>query len=170
MEGEKNIHPLDDGPFSGDGSGLSARLFSKYGATIIGAVHLKMPDSVADVKALKRPFEENRRIVIDATIKLEKAVEKLKAGSLPREGLGLIPRLCGFFGQRLYFGHKTKKYSNKLKIDPNKCIGCEKCASICPMKTSSSETNRLIQTINAPCAIGASAIVQAKPSPCLEKT
>lgn len=122
------------GLFSGDGSGLSARLFAKYGAMIVGGVHLKMPDSVADVKALKRPLEENRRIVAEAMTKLEEATEKLKAGSPPREGLGFIPRLCGFFGQRLYFGHKTKKYSNKLKIDHDKCIGCGKCTSICPMK------------------------------------
>ena len=36
--------------------------------------------------------------------------------------------------KRLYFGHKTKEYSSKLKIDENKCVGCGKCEALCPMQ------------------------------------
>jgi len=32
------------GLFSGDGTGCTARLFRKYGADVIGGLHLKMPD------------------------------------------------------------------------------------------------------------------------------
>jgi ferredoxin len=32
------------------------------------------------------------------------------------------------------FGHKTGRYSSKLKIDNDKCIGCGLCAKLCPMK------------------------------------
>ncbi len=28
----------------------------------------------------------------------------------------------------------TRKYSDKLKINADKCIGCGKCADLCPMK------------------------------------
>lgn len=42
------------GAFSGDGAGVSARLFRKYGAEITGGLHIKMPDCIGDVKALKK--------------------------------------------------------------------------------------------------------------------
>lgn len=41
------------GLFSGDGAGVSARLFERYGAQVWGGLHLKMPDCICDVKALK---------------------------------------------------------------------------------------------------------------------
>ncbi|WP_334309346.1 MULTISPECIES: 4Fe-4S dicluster domain-containing protein [Clostridia] len=38
------------------------------------------------------------------------------------------------FGQRLYFYNRTKRYTDKLKIDSSRCIGCGQCAAVCPMK------------------------------------
>ena len=46
--------------------------------------------------------------------------------------MGTLSRLAGFLSQRLWFGHRTRKYSDKLKVDADKCIGCSKCAKICP--------------------------------------
>ena len=122
------------GLFSGDGSGNLGRLVKSYGAEVIGGLHLKMPDSIADEKALKRPLEKNKELVIQAEQKIKECVRQLKEGHPPLEGMGLLYRLAGFFGQRLYFGHKTKKYSSKLKIDKEKCIGCGKCEKLCPME------------------------------------
>lgn len=122
------------GLFSGDGAGVLARLLQKCGAKIVGGVHLKMPDSIGDEKVLKRPCEKNVELVRRAEQKARRAAEALKAGQPPREGLGLLSRMAGLFGQRLYFGYKTKNYSDKLKIDPKKCVGCGKCAALCPMK------------------------------------
>ena len=34
--------------------------------------------------------------------------------------------------QRLWFGYRTRKYSDRLKVDADKCIGCTKCVKICP--------------------------------------
>lgn len=51
------------GLFSGDGAGILARRLRKYGASVTGGLHLKMPDSIADEKALKRPLEKNRALV-----------------------------------------------------------------------------------------------------------
>ena len=39
----------------------------------------------------------------------------------------------GLFGQRLYFKHKVKDYSNNLKFDKEKCTKCGKCTKACPM-------------------------------------
>ena len=121
------------GLFSGDGSGMLGRLLENYGAEVIGGLHLKMPDSIADEKALKRPLEKNKEIVRQAEQKIKKSVRQLKEGHPTQEGIGTLYRLAGFWGQRAYFGHKTREYSSKLKIDEEKCVGCGKCKKLCPM-------------------------------------
>ena len=45
--------------------------------------------------------------------------------------------MAGLFGQRLYFYNKTKNYTDKLKIDKKKCIGCGQCIKLCPMQNIS---------------------------------
>lgn len=122
------------GLFSGDGAGCSARLFRKYGGRIIGGLHLKMPDCIGDEKALKRTREQNHLLVAAAEDKIKKAAEDLKHGNpMRKEGLGFWSHMAGLFGQRLWFFHKTKKYFGKLSIEEGKCIGCGKCAELCPM-------------------------------------
>lgn len=122
------------GLFSGDGAGILARRLHKYGAQIAGGLHLKMPDSIADEKALKRSLEKNKELVKLAEQKIDAAVQDIKKGKAPKEGIGLLYHLAGLFGQRLYFYNKTRQYSGKVKIDLEKCIGCGKCALLCPMK------------------------------------
>lgn len=122
------------GMFSGDGAGNLARLLKKYGGIVIGGLHLKMLDSICDEKLLKRSFEANQAILEHAHHKIEKAASHLMEGNPPQEGLGFFYHLAGLFGQRLYFYNKTKHYSDKLKINKSKCIGCGKCIALCPMK------------------------------------
>lgn len=121
------------GLFSGDGSGCSARLFVKYGADITGGLHLKMPDCIGDEKALKRTKEQNRLLVTAAENKIRKAAESLNNERPMKEGLGFWYHMAGLFGQRLWFYKKTKKYSDKLRIDREKCTGCGICVAACPM-------------------------------------
>ena len=122
------------GLFSGDGSGMLGRLLHGFGAEVIGGLHLKMPDSIGDEKALKRPLETNRELVRSAESKIKESVRLLKEGKPTREGLGPLYQMAGLFGQRLYFGHKTKEYSSKLKINSDKCVVCGLCVKLCPMK------------------------------------
>lgn len=122
------------GLFSGDGAGILGRLLQSYGAEVIGGLHIKMPDSIADERVLKRPLEKNKQLVINAEKKIKKAVCNFKEGNPPQEGLGIIYRMSGFLGQRLIFRNKTKNYTDKLKIDTQKCIACGRCIKICPMK------------------------------------
>ncbi len=121
------------GLFSGDGSGILGRLLHGFGAEVIGGLHLKMPDSIGDEKALKRPLEKNKELVRAAESKIKESVRLLKEGKPTREGLGPLYQMAGLFGQRLYFGHKTKEYSSKLKINADKCVGCGLCVKLCPM-------------------------------------
>ena len=61
---------------------------------------------------------------------------------MPQDGLGIFCRIAGILGQRLYFYNKTRNYSDKLKINSEKCIGCGKCAQLCPMKNISVRDNK----------------------------
>ncbi|MGN1202833.1 MAG: EFR1 family ferrodoxin [Eubacterium sp.] len=121
------------GAFSGDGAGCTARLLKKYGATILGGLHIKMPDSVCDSKLLKKTIEQNKEIVIKADKKIEFAAQQIKQEKYPKDGITLISHIIGLLGQRLWFYRKTTGYTDKLKISKN-CIGCELCVSLCPMK------------------------------------
>jgi len=121
------------GLFSGDGAGVLGRILEKHGADILGGLHLKMPDSIGDERALKRPLDKNKELVRKAEDKIKKSVRLVKSGKPPQEGIGVFCRMAGFFGQRLYFGYKTKNYSDKLRIDEDKCVGCGRCETLCPM-------------------------------------
>lgn len=130
------------GLFSGDGAGCAARLLKRYGAEIVGGLHLKMPDCIGDEKLLKKTKEENRLLVKQAEEKIEKAALALKDGHAPQEGLSLLCHMAGLFGQRLWFYRKTAHYSHKLKI------------------------NWRCTAANAPCVIAASAIARTRRSRC----
>lgn len=132
-EGKKVFVIATMGLFSGDGAGILGRLLQQYGAEILGGLHLKMPDSIGDEKVLKRPLEKNKELVKKAEQKIRKSVQLLKAGKPTQEGIGILYRMAGFFGQRVYFGHKTKNYSDRLRVEEDKCIGCGKCEKLCPM-------------------------------------
>ena len=102
---------------------------------------MKMPGSIADEKALKRPMEKNVELVKKAEKKISDTVRDIKNGKPLQEGIGLLYHFVGLFGQRLYFYNKTKKYTDKVKIDTGKCIGCGKCAELCPMKNLNIENH-----------------------------
>ena len=70
--------------FSGDGAGILARHLQRYGAHITGGLHLKMPDSISDVKALKRPLAQNKRTVKKAEKKIACAANRMKHGKPPQ--------------------------------------------------------------------------------------
>ena len=121
------------GAFSGDGAGCTARLLKKHGAVILGGLQIHMPDSVCDSKLLKKTLEENRKIVIAADEKTEKAAQGILNGKYPKEGITFFSHIIGLLGQRLWFYGRTRSYSDKLKINEN-CIGCGLCSRNCPMK------------------------------------
>lgn len=121
------------GLFSGDGAGCSARSLKKYGANIVGGLHIKMPDCIGDSKLLKKTPEQNKAIIKAAEGKIQAAAMALKKGKPPKNGLDFFCHAAGLFGQRLWFYNKTKGYSSHLTIHHQRCIGCGKCVELCPM-------------------------------------
>lgn len=96
-----------------------------------------MPDCVGDVKALKKTLSKNKEIISEAKIKMDKALIRYKTNNPTQDGMNIFDLVAGLFCQRLYFLNKTSNYSDKLKVDTDKCIGCGKCAVLCPMNNIS---------------------------------
>ena len=92
-----------------------------------------MTDCIGDVKLLKKPLDKNRKTISKAERKMDLAIHKIKKGIYPKEGLNFFCRIAGAFGQRLYFGGKTKHYYTKIRTDERKCVKCGLCVSLCPM-------------------------------------
>lgn len=132
------------GAFSGDGAGVAARLFGKFGAEVSGGLHLKMPDCIGDVGLLKKPPDENRKMIAQAARKIDSAAERFSNGKPPRDGLSFFHHIAGLFGQRLYFSGKTKNYTQNPKIDGGKCVGCGVCERLCPMANIKVENGRAL--------------------------
>lgn len=132
-ENKKVLCVATMGLFSGDGAGCSARLLKRYGAKVVGGLHIHMPDSVCDVRLLKKSIKKNMEIIKTADRKIEECAEKIKLGKYPKDGLYFYDRIAGFVCQRFWCYGKTKDYSDKLKIS-NACMGCGLCTHICPMK------------------------------------
>lgn len=142
-EGKKVLCVATMGAFSGDGAGCTARLLKKYGAVILGGLHIKMPDFVCDSKLLKKTLEENRKIVMQADKKIEVVAAQIKQGRYPKEGITFISHIAGLFGQRLWFYGKTSGYTDKLKISSD-CVGCGLCVSLCPMKNITLKNDKAV--------------------------
>ena len=149
---DKNIFIIATmGLFSGDGTGCSARLFRKYGANILGGLHLKMPDCIGDVKVLKKTLEKNRKIVEDADRKIKRTVRNIKNEQFSQDGLTFIDHVAGLLGQRLWFYGKPYRLKEKLKIDYEKCVSCGKCSNICSMGNIKMIENKPVPQNNCTC-------------------
>lgn len=142
-KGKKVLCVATMGLFSGDGAGCSARLLKKYGAKVVGGLHIQMPDSVCDVKLLKKSVEQNREIIKAADRKIEETAEKIKKGKYPHDGIYFYDRIAGLLCQRLWYYGKTKDYANDLKIG-SECIGCGLCEKRCPMRNLHVENGKAI--------------------------
>lgn len=130
------------GAFSGDGTGCAARLLKKYGAKIIGGLHLRMPDAIGDVKMLKKSREQNKLIIKQTEDKIQKSAEMIKNGKYPKEGLHFYNHIAGLFGQRLWFLQSAKKHRHDLCVDFEKCSGCGLCQKQCPTKSIQIENGK----------------------------
>lgn len=145
-QGKKIFLITTMGLFAGDGTGCAARLLKKYGAVITGGLQIVMPDSIGDCKALKKTREQNKAVIEKADKRIIEVASQMRAGKYPKEGLSFASHLAGLFGQRLWFYNKTTGYTDKLKIDPSKCIGCGHCAKNCPTQNIRIEDGKAVSS------------------------
>lgn len=139
----------------GDGAGRGARLFKKFGADVLGGLHIRMPDSVSDYKEKKsdaelsseklaaelrkRESEQkkryglNRGLIEKADKKIEETAKEIRKGKYPSDGLGFFCRLSRSSAAGPGESALTKGYTGKLKIDESLCDGCRICAQQCPL-------------------------------------
>ena len=143
-QGKKIFLITTMGLFAGDGTGCAARLLQKYGAEITGGLQIVMPDSIGDCKALKKSKEQNKAVIEKADKRVTEAAKRIREGNYPKEGLSFAAHLAGLFGQRLWFYNKTTGYTDKVKIDPAKCIGCGICAKNCPTQNIKIEDGKAV--------------------------
>ena len=107
-------------------------------------MHVKMPNSIGDQKILRKSLKDNKIMVQKAEDKIIQVVKTLKANKSYKEGLSIFSCILGLLGQRLWFYVKTREYSNTLKIDSSKCMGCKKCVLLCPMHNITMQDNKAV--------------------------
>ena len=115
--------------FSGDGAGCAARILRRAGARITGSVHVKMPAFILDVAIFSYSAQKNERLIKEANAKLERVAEAFAACKPPQEGLGVLCRIAGLLGQRLWMKiwDKTPFARRKPSLDTARCNGCGEC-------------------------------------------
>ena len=122
--------------FSGDGAGCSARILRRAGAKITGGAHIRMPVFILDVAIFSYSAQKNERLIKEANAKLERVAKAFVAGNPPQEGLGMLCRIAGLLGQRLWMKiwDKTPFARRKPSLDTARRSGCGECAKSCPMQ------------------------------------
>lgn len=119
--------------FSGDGSGVSARLLQRYGADILGGIHIRMPDNICDERVLKRTYEKNCLLIQNAQDRMIQCSEDFMNGRYEKNGLGFFSRTAGLLIQRLWTYNRPRKFYCKVHIHKDKCIRCRQCVNVCPL-------------------------------------
>jgi len=123
------------GFFNAYGAGYAARLFKDRGAEFIGSLQLNMPDNIRDMLIMEIVFSKNYKKIIDkADRKIIRAVNKFKENKPVKSGLSAFNIIIGGFLKVLWFYPKTDKYIKAPKVNNERCNGCGKCATLCPMK------------------------------------
>ncbi|MCL2354426.1 MAG: EFR1 family ferrodoxin [Oscillospiraceae bacterium] len=135
----KNIFILvTQSMYSGDGAGTSARLFKRYGANILGGLHIKMPDNIGDLKIATMIFKEkhNKKKIVQADNRIKEVVKRYKSGKKLKDGLTSLSRVMGI---------ANKFYINfNVKIDDTKCSKCAICIRNCPTNNLKIDREKVI--------------------------
>lgn len=112
--------------------GYGARRFKKCGAKVIGSLSFRMPENVRDTSVTKIITGKNRdsKLIKKADSRISLEAHKFANGIYTKRGLSLFNFIIGMFASLIH--PTTNKYIKAPKVNIEKCIGCKKCADICP--------------------------------------
>jgi len=120
--------------FSGDGAASLGRTVEKFGGNVEFAEHFNMPNNLSDCKILAiKNGRELDRTVERAEKRMDRFVEKITSGKRFRRGFHPLSHATGYFCQRIFWRKSESEKKDKLKIDPQKCVGCGLCVKQCPV-------------------------------------
>lgn len=118
--------------FSGDGAMVAGRELRKRGYDIRWTLHLDMPNNIC-VTALPLPFTAEFARHIPRLARAHRRIARVIGHMVKGESHRWIScRLMGALQRvpcRLFF----EKWRNVASVDPQRCNGCSRCASNCPV-------------------------------------
>lgn len=121
--------------FSGDGAASLGRTIKKYGGIIIGAETFNMPNNLADCKIFAvKNGGETQKTLAKAKKRADRFAAKLLKGNARRRGFCALSHGVGYFSQRKFWMRNETAKRDKMKIYPERCVGCGLCAKSCPVK------------------------------------
>ncbi len=134
--------------YSGDGGALAYYKLKSVKVKILHSIHIRMPVNISDFFLFKiQSIEEINKIILKADNSIKDIVNKIKSGKTIKMGRRFYSRILGFTIQRGISKPFLKKLRKRLYINHDKCITCNKCIDVCPMKNLYLEDN-LIKTKN----------------------
>ena len=97
---------------------------------------MKMPVFILNVAIFIYSARKNEYVIKKTNAKLERTSEAFAAGNPLQEGLGILCRIAGLLGQRLWMKiwDKTPFARRKPSLDMARCSGCGECTKSCPMQ------------------------------------
>lgn len=120
--------------FSGDGAASLGRTVESYGGRVRYAEHFRMPNNLADCKALKvRNGEELQTMLRRTDARIDRFARVILAGGSCRRGFSPVSHAVGYFCQRALWRKGEGEKTNALRIDGSRCIGCGACVRQCPV-------------------------------------
>lgn len=114
------------GGFSGGLVGPMKKALLKNSYLPIGAVEIKMPDNLLQVK----DHEKNKSKITIALMKAREYAQKLVAGKTRWHRLPLLGDIMSLLGRSKY---PWRFMGKKIRIEQDNCIKCGLCAKLCPV-------------------------------------
>ena len=122
---------LTCGGDAGNAASYLKKLCARCGLKYRGTAAIPMPDNY--VMMFPSPTEEEiRESLRKAVPLLKEAAERIARGEdLPEKPCGFLGKLCSGPVNRLFYRYYLK---DKAFAVSDACVGCGKCASVCPMR------------------------------------